>query len=176
MFRSSSFVKLVVGSITLGAALAVGCAGGAAISTRPTSAAEPTKGSEFTILIYESEAQLAARTDPSRADAYWTSYDEFAGALAKAGALRGGSALSESSARTVKGTGSADRAVEGARLGGYFVVQAADLEKAVALSKLAPPSAIAVEVRPHRPNPHMAGMAPTAHGPSASNRASASNM
>lgn len=39
-----------------------------------------------------------------------------------------------------------------------FVVQAADLEGAVELSKKAPPSAVAVEVRPHRPNPHMGSM------------------
>ncbi|MBC7975692.1 MAG: hypothetical protein H7138_12000 [Myxococcales bacterium] len=113
---------------------------------------------EFTILIYEAPTDLAARTDPARADAYWSSYDAFAAALAKAGVLRGGSALSERVARTVKGKGGADRAVEGARLGGYFVIQAADLDAAVAWSLKAPANAVAVEVRPHRPNPHMAAM------------------
>jgi hypothetical protein len=37
---------------------------------------------EYTILIYESDAQLAARTSPSAGDAYWTAYDRFAGELA----------------------------------------------------------------------------------------------
>lgn len=111
--------------------------------------------SEFTILIYESDAQLALRTSPAQADAYWSAYDHFAGALAKAGVLRGGSALDEQTAATVRGTGSADRAVRGARLGGYFVIAVADLAAARSWAKQAPPGALAVEVRPHRPNPHM---------------------
>lgn len=111
--------------------------------------------SEFTILIYESDAQLALRTSPAHADAYWSAYDQFAGTLAKARVLRGGSALDEQTASTVRGTGSADRAVRGARLGGYFVIAVADLAAARTWAQQAPPRALAVEVRPHRPNPHM---------------------
>ena len=108
----------------------------------------------FTILIFERASDLAKRTGPA-ADAYWTAYDDFAAALAKAGVLRGGSALSEREKATIRGTGSADAAVRGARLGGYFVIQAASLADARRLAEAAPSFAVAVEVRPHRDNPHM---------------------
>jgi hypothetical protein len=110
----------------------------------PTAAAEQL----YTVLIYERPDDLTARTVPARADAYWTSYDDFAATLMRAGALRGGSALDERTTVTVRGTGSADRAVVGARLGGYFVIAAPSLAAAEGL----------VEVRPHRDNPHAANM------------------
>jgi hypothetical protein len=125
---------------------------------RPAAAAAAATP-EFTILIYESDAQLAERTSPTAADAYWTAYDRFAGELARAGVLRGGSALDERVRATVRGTGSADRAVPQARLGGYFVIAVRDRAAAEAWARKAPPRALAVEVRPHRANPHMAMMA-----------------
>ena len=108
-------------------------------SERP-SPSDTTAAREYTILIYESDAQLAARTSPTAGDAYWDAYDRFAGELARAGVLRGGSALDERMKATVRGSGSADRAA------------------AEAWARKAPPLALAVEVRPHRPNPHMAAM------------------
>lgn len=114
----------------------------------------------YTVLIFERPDDLARRKDTRQADAYWGSYDRYAAALAEAGALRGGSALDETVNRTVRGSGSADRAVSGARLGGYFVIAAASLAEAERLARLAPPAAVAVELRPHRDNPHMA-TAPT---------------
>lgn len=110
----------------------------------------------FTILIFEAPRDLARRTTPAEAEAYWRAYDDFAAVLATRGALRGGSALSETVAETVRGTGSADRGVQGARLGGYFIVAAPSLAEARALAREAPAFAVAVEVRPHRPNPRMA--------------------
>ena len=110
---------------------------------------------EYTILIYEGDAELASRTLPAMADAYWTAYDEFAAALAKGGVLRGGSALDEGTKATVRGAGGADEGVRHARLGGYFIIAARDLAEAKQWAMLAPPAAVAVEVRPHRPNPHM---------------------
>jgi hypothetical protein len=110
---------------------------------------------EFTILIYESDAQLAARTSPQQSDAYWDAYDRFAGELAQAGVLRGGSALDEARRATVRGSGTADRAVPKARLSGYFVIEVADQAAAEMWGRKAPALASAVEVRPHRPNPHM---------------------
>lgn len=112
---------------------------------------------QYTILIYESPEALSSRNGAG-SDAYWTAYDVFAATLAKAGVLRGGSALDEGRRTTVRGSGSADAAVRGARLGGYFVIAAADRTAAEAWARQAPPRAIAVEVRPHRANPHMAGI------------------
>lgn len=124
----------------------------------PPSTATPSE-QLYTVLIYERPADLANRTSKSKSDAYWSSYDSFAAALMKAGALRGGSALDEQVTITVRGAGSADAAVTGARLGGYFVIAAPTRAAAEALAKLAPPAALAVELRPHRPNPHAANMA-----------------
>jgi hypothetical protein len=136
------------------ATLALGAAPAATLRAQAPAAAPAPSGLMFTILIFERADDLAKRNGPS-ADAYWTAYDDFAAALAKAGVLRGGSALSERERATIRGTGSADGAVRGARLGGYFVIQAASLAEAKQLAKAAPAFAVAVEVRPHRDNPHM---------------------
>lgn len=127
------------------------------VTAQTPAATQPAAETQFTILIFEGNAQLATRTGTQQ-DAYWTAYDEFAGALMRGGVLRGGSALSEVSASTVRGTGSADKAVRAGRLGGYFVIAAKDLAEANRWAKLAPPQATLVEVRPHRENPHMAKM------------------
>jgi hypothetical protein len=118
------------------------------------SVAQTASAEEFTILIYETPADLASRNGSNSAS-YWNTYNEFAGALAKEGVLRGGSALSETTASVVRGKGGADGAVQGARLGGYFVIDVADIEAAKAWARRAPAKAVAVEVRPHRPNPTM---------------------
>jgi hypothetical protein len=134
-----------------------------ALGTLPLAAQGPATGApataaapraQFTILIFERPGDLARRTGPS-ADAYWSAYDAFAAALAQAGVLRSGSALAEDVRATVRGQGSADAAVRGARLGGYFVIEAASLDEARRLARQAPAFAVAVEVRPHRDNPHM---------------------
>jgi hypothetical protein len=129
------------------------------VAAQGRAAAPAASQPEFTILIFERPSDLQRRTDAKTADAYWTAYDEFAGFLAQSGALRGGSALSESDRAVVRGKGSADEGVAGARLGGYFVIAAKDLPAARALAARAPSFAVTVEVRPHRPNPHM--MAPS---------------
>lgn len=142
----------MIRTMLAGLALAAG-----ALITTPAA-----RAAEFTILIYETEADLAARTDPARADAYWGSYNAFAGKLAAAGVLRGGSALSETEARTVEVRGGAARVrptartQRGTRAGGYFVIDVASLEDAVRWAEGAPGAATGtVEVRPHRPNPAM---------------------
>lgn len=112
----------------------------------------PKASAEFTILIYESAAVMERRNDPRLADAYWSSYDRFAAELMKAGVLRGGSALDERAKGAVRGTASRDGAP---RLSGYFVIAAADLGTAKRWAGKAPAEAVAVEVRPHRANPHM---------------------
>lgn len=115
----------------------------------------PKAPAEFTILIYESAEVIGRRNDSRLADAYWASYDRFAAELMNAGVLRGGSAVDERVARTVRGNGSADRGVSGARLSGYFVIAAPDMASAERWARQAPPEAVAVEIRPHRANPHM---------------------
>lgn len=126
----------------------------------------PAQAEEFTLLIYETRQSLEARTDAARADAYWGGYNAFAGALAQAGVLRGGTALSETQVQTLTKRGGAVRVsgsariVGGARLGGYFLIDVANIEEAVRWAGRAPiANGGAVEVRPHRVNPTM-GMTP----------------
>ncbi len=107
----------------------------------------------YTVLIFERAEDLARRNSTKDAASYWNAYNEFAGALMKAGALRGGSALAENTVLTARGNGGADAGVRGAKLGGYFVIEAATPEEALRLAKLAPAFAVTVEVRPHRANP-----------------------
>ena len=55
----------------------------------------------YTILIYETPAELAARTDDRRKDAYWGAYRAYTKALADAGVMIGGAALQPPQAATM---------------------------------------------------------------------------
>jgi hypothetical protein len=104
---------------------------------------------EFTILLYESKQDINLRNDKGpEGKTYWAEYTQFAGVLAKAGAMRDGAAL-QVSAKTAK--------ANGLQLGGYFKIEAADLAAAQALAQQAPSvrRGGAVEVRPNVPNPEM---------------------
>jgi hypothetical protein len=125
-------------------------------STAKAQPVAPERG--FTILIFETPKDLAKRSSARESVSYWEAYNQFAGALAEAGVLRGGSALSETSAITTRGSGSADAAVSGARLGGYVVIEATSLAEAQRFAAMAPAFAVTVEVRPHRENPTMTKM------------------
>lgn len=108
---------------------------------------------QFTILIYESRAELARRADTTASGrAYWQAYAAYGAALQQAGVLRGGTALrAEAGAtRTVTARGTRDgshaRAAEA--LGGYFVIEVASRDEAIAWARRAPSARTgAVEVR-----------------------------
>lgn len=104
----------------------------------------------YSLLIYETPAELARR-DGAEAASYWSAYNQFAGQLAQAGVLRGGSALSEAPSAPVRGTAP----LAAARLGGYFVIDVDGPEAARRWASQAPAGASLVEVRPHRDNPLM---------------------
>ena len=55
---------------------------------------------KFTVMIYESESDFAARTDPQRKDAYWGAYRAYTKALADAGVMAGGAGLQPPHAAT----------------------------------------------------------------------------
>src|SRR5947207_1610124 len=48
---------------------------------------------QYTILVYETEAELAARNDARRKDAYWGAYRAYTKALREAGVMVGGAGL-----------------------------------------------------------------------------------
>lgn len=127
-------------------------------------AAMPARAAEFTLFLYETPADFALRTDATaRGQAYWAAYGAFAKALQEAGVIRGGAPLQPgASARTlvvkdgkpVVATGAYGRT--GLELGGYFKIEVADVEAALAWAAKAPAAATgAVEVRPGFPAPGM---------------------
>ncbi len=103
---------------------------------------------EYTLLIHETEAQLALRADRGPAGAaYWAGYAELGRAMTQAGILRGGAALD--TAATPASTGPATR------LGGYFVIDVPDLDAARAWAARVPVVTGRVEIRAHIPGPGM---------------------
>jgi hypothetical protein len=118
----------------------------------------------FTIFVYERPADLALRSDTTaRGQAYWADYARFADALQKAGAIRGGAPLQLPQQGRVIRSGGPSRGVDGAlgagglHLGGYFNIEAPDLDAAAALAAQAPSvrRGGAAEVRATYPAPAM---------------------
>ncbi len=118
---------------------------------------QPVHAGEFSLLIYEKPVELEKQTDPSASENYWQSYNAYADVLLKAGVMRGGTALDENAGETIRDAGVNKISV--ARLGGYFVIEAANIQAAREWASKAPASAVAIEIRPHRVNPS-AAMAP----------------
>lgn len=118
---------------------------------------------QFTLLIYETKADLTARTDPEKAPGYWAAYGEYAQALTQAGILRGGTALPGNvgvrSVRLMDGKPAesvATDTADGLELGGYFIIEVADMTAALDWAKKSPGITTGVvEVRPHFINPTM---------------------
>ncbi len=152
----TSFIRRSVAVPLFASGLAVGFAGGLSIGS---AAAEP-----FTIFIYESDQELALRNDATpKGAAYWSSYGAFAAEAQKAGVLRGGSALyGAGEIRTVHVrdgkpvTTQATYAASPMKLGGYFQIDVADMDAAIAWAAKVPSASTgAVEVRKGYPTPGM---------------------
>jgi hypothetical protein len=129
------------------AAAFVGAATAAAALLSPVTA----YAAPFTLFIYETPAQLSLRDAASPAgQAYWAAWSDYAEALAKAGIVRGGSALVvEGGAITVSPTGDRDGPVapSGLTLGGYFQIDVIDLAAAADWARKAPVGDGEVSVR-----------------------------
>lgn len=126
-------------------------------------AAAPASAAQYTIFVYETDADFAVRdTQTPQAKAYWDAYADFAVVLQKSGAIRGGAPLmSPSTARTLKPGKpvSAGAYSKGQlHLGGYFQIEAASMDDALKLAERAPSMSRggAVEVRETYPAPAMA--------------------
>jgi hypothetical protein len=126
-------------------------------------AAVAARAETFALTIYETPAAIAARTDPKAGPAYWEAFAAFGKTLQDAGVLRGGSAFFtgervqtvtiKAGQRTVKPGAHAPSHDE---LGGYFVIEVANLAEALAWAARAPNATTgAVEVRPYYPAPVM---------------------
>jgi hypothetical protein len=118
---------------------------------------------EYQLMIYEHPAELAKRSDAGPAGrAYWAGFDSYGKALQAAGVLRGGGALQAVAATRVVAPGGQTQAqtlpAGGSQLGGWFVIDAPNLDAAVAWAAKAPSalSGGSVEVRPLAVIPGMA--------------------
>ncbi len=109
-------------------------------------AAPAAQAAEYTLFIFESADQIAARTDPARAKAYWSGYAAFAAEAGKAGVMRGGAGVE--AAGPAVGSG----APLPSALGGYFVIDVPDLATASSWAQRIPAAKGGrVEIRQHLP-------------------------
>jgi hypothetical protein len=110
----------------------------------------------YSILLYETPADFAARRDPARAPAYWAPWRPYSESLKDAGVLVGGAGLQPPETATtlrfdedllIQDGPPADAREQ---LGGFFIIDVPDLDVALEWAARAPriPGRI-VEVRPN---------------------------
>lgn len=113
----------------------------------------------YSILIYETAADFAVRSDPDPAkrDAYWSAWPPYAQALREAGVLVSGAGLQPpDTATTLRFPGGQRRVQDGPyadtkeQLGGFFIIDVPDLDAALEWAARVPQSpGRAFEVRPN---------------------------
>jgi hypothetical protein len=107
---------------------------------------------QYALLIYGDEREWTEVSDSDKA-AMYAEYEKFGRMLEERGAIRGGAELvATSAATTVRATGGETLVTDGPfaetteQLGGFYLVEAADLDEAIEYAKALP--AGTVEVRP----------------------------
>jgi hypothetical protein len=112
---------------------------------------------EFALLIYSVEKTWASAGEDERREMY-AQYEKFSAMLQDAGAIRGGAELAlTNTARTVRHRGDELSVTDGPfaetaeQFGGFYLVEAADLDAALEFAKQLPASV--VEVRALVPTP-----------------------
>jgi hypothetical protein len=116
---------------------------------------------QFSILIYETQSELAARNDAARQGEYWAAYTAYSRALAEAGVMVGGAGLQQPMAATTLRLRGGKRQVQDGpfadtkeQLGGFFLIEVPDLDKALEWAARCPAASTgSVEVRPVLPPP-----------------------
>ena len=112
---------------------------------------------KYTILVYENAAELSARTDAHRKDAYWSAYRAYTKALTDAGVMVGGAGLQPPPLATTVRLRDGKRQVQDGpfadtkeQLGGYYVIEVPGLDQALDWAARCPSaSSGSVEVRPN---------------------------
>lgn len=132
----------------------------AAIAATLAAIAAPAGAAPYTLFIYEDPGQLALRpASGDAAAAYWGAYDAFGKALAAAGVLRGGAALTTGAPVALVGGGEnagMPVARSGLPLGGYFQIDVANGAEALDWAAKVPTAGLGVvEVRAGYPVPGM---------------------
>ena len=110
---------------------------------------------QYMLLIYDDEKTIAAMTDPEQGQ-FLGAYMEFTNAIKKSGHHRAGDALHPvSTATSVRVRDGKTLSTDGPfaetreQLGGYYLIEAKDLDEAIAIAARIPSAKIGtVEVRP----------------------------
>lgn len=116
---------------------------------------------QYAILIYENPASFSARTDPAQMGAYWGGYMAYNKVLEEAGVFAGGAGLlPPEAATTLRSAGNKRHVQDGPyadtkeQLGGFYLIEAPDLDGALEWAAKCPGAATGViEVRPVLPMP-----------------------
>lgn len=111
----------------------------------------------FTIMIYESMASFAMRTDPERKQDYWARWPRYREALVDAGVFVGGAGLQPAETATVLKSIDMRRHVQDGpyadskeQLGGFFIIDVPTLDVALEWAARCPQGAgDVIEVRPN---------------------------
>ena len=111
---------------------------------------------QYAILIYESEDELAKRTDADEHDAYMAPYRAYVAALREGGVLVGGEALRQPATATTVSVREGERHIQDGpvahsheQLGGFLIIEVPTLDEALAWAAQCPSVTTArVEVRP----------------------------
>jgi hypothetical protein len=89
---------------------------------------------QVVMLIHEGAEDMACRTDPGRAPAYWGAWKAYADALAASGLMRGGAGLElPNTAKLVRGRAGKGQVLDGPyaetreQLGGFFILEVDDI-------------------------------------------------
>ena len=113
----------------------------------------------YMLLLNETAEDFAKRNDPDQSGPYWGGWNAFIGAMAQAGIIvKGDGLLGPDMATTVRTVDGRLQVQDGPfadakeQLGGYFVIDVADLDTALDWAGRAPSAKTAsVEVRPVLP-------------------------
>lgn len=114
---------------------------------------------QYMLLLNETAEDIAMRNDPANAGPYWGGWNAFIGAMAQAGIIVKGDGLHGPHLATTLRLRDGVRRVEDGpfadtkeQLGGYFVIEVADLDAALDWAAQAPCALTgSVEVRPVLP-------------------------
>jgi hypothetical protein len=114
---------------------------------------------QYMLMLNETEAEFARRTDPAETEAYWGGWNAFIGAMAQAGVIVKGDGLQGPMLATTLRVIDGKRHVQDGpfadtkeQLGGYFVIEVLDLDAALDWAARAPCALTgSVEVRPVLP-------------------------
>jgi hypothetical protein len=116
---------------------------------------------QYTLMFYMSPSEFSARTDPAKKAAFWGAFLPYMQAVRDAGIFKNGAGLGPPEIATTVRVQNGKRAVQdGAyadtkeQLGGFFIIEAPDLDTALDWAARYPagPSGV-VEVRPNISGP-----------------------